>query len=99
MRQYARAYERLDANAARAVWPTVDVRALSRAFDGLASQEVTFAGCDVSLTGADARATCHGTTTYVPRVGSKDPRTLQRNWVFRLRKTEGTWSIAQAETR
>ena len=40
--QYRNAYQRLDAEAARAVWPSVDVRALSRAFDSLESQQLEF---------------------------------------------------------
>ena len=96
---YARAYEQLDANAARAVWPGVDVRALTRAFNGLESQAVRFNGCEVSIAGAEARALCHGTTTYVPKIGSKDPRRLQHDWVFRLTKIGDAWKIRQSEIR
>jgi len=47
--RYRDAYERLDAAAARAVWPGVDEAALTRAFDGLTSQRIEFERCDIWL--------------------------------------------------
>lgn len=99
LQRYARAYEQLDAKAAKAVWPNVDERALSRAFDGLQSQHIAFDRCELSVKGVDARATCQGTATYIPKIGSKDPRTLRRQWAFALNRAEGDWLIAEAETR
>ena len=46
---------------AHAVWPAVNQAALARAFDGLASQAITFDQCDVQVRGAVASATCRGT--------------------------------------
>jgi hypothetical protein len=93
------AYERLDASAAKAVWPTVDVRALSRAFDGLLSQEITFDRCDLRVSGTSARASCHGSGTFVPKVGSRDPRIVKREWAFQLQKIDDTWTIENTEIR
>jgi hypothetical protein len=95
LQRYALAYEQLDANAAKVVWPTVDVRALSRAFEGLESQDLTFSGCELSIGGAKAQAICHGTATYVPKIGSKDPRTVRRDWIFTLNKLEKGWTISE----
>jgi hypothetical protein len=99
LQRYALAYRHLDANAAKVVWPSVDVRALTRAFGGLESQDLTFSGCELRIGGAEAQAICHGSATYVPKIGSKEPRTLRRDWVFKLRELETGWTIAQSETR
>jgi len=99
LRQYQNAYDHLDAAGAKAIWPTVDVGALSRAFDGLSSQDVTFDRCDLSVAGASARAVCEGRATYVRKIGRKDPHTEPRQWIFELRKTDSSWMIAQSETR
>jgi hypothetical protein len=99
LQRYALAYGQLDAHAAQVVWPTVDVRALTRAFESLESQEFAFSGCELSISGAEAQAACHGKATYVPKIGIKAPRTARRDWVFQLKKLEAGWTIAQAETR
>lgn len=99
LHRYADAYARLDATAARAVWPTVDQRALARAFDGLESQGLTFDHCDVAVAGAAATAICRGRARYVPKVGSREPLVERRQWTFRLRKAESGWEIVQAEAR
>jgi hypothetical protein len=99
LRRYQTAYDHLDAVGAKEIWPTVDVRALARAFDGLRSQDVVFDRCDLSVAGASARAVCSGRATYVRKIGSKDPQTEPRQWVFQLQKTDSSWTISQAETR
>ena len=98
--RYGAAYSRLDAGAARAVWPSVDSRALARAFDTLQSQSVVFDRCDVDVQGRVAQATCHGSSTYVPRMGERSPRTESRQWTFKLEKhDDARWQIRSAETR
>lgn len=100
LRQYASAYRRLDAAAARAVWPSLDARALARAFDGLQSQQLVFDKCDVAITGAKAQAACRGSATYVPRVGDRSPRTNARQWSFQLERVDGEhWRIQSASMR
>lgn len=91
---YARAFERLDARAARAVWPTVDERALGRAFNEIESQDINFAGpCDVDVQGARATASCRGTARYVVKVGNREPRTEPRTWDIRLSRSGDEWFI------
>jgi hypothetical protein len=98
--RYSAAYSTLDAIAAKEIWPAVDARALSRAFDGLQSQEVRFDRCDLTVAGSDAKAICHGIASYVPKVGSRTPRSLSHYWVFALKRAASdTWTIAQAEVR
>jgi hypothetical protein len=89
------AYSRLDAGAAREVWPSVDVDALTRAFDGLEWQELRFDHCDVTVDGARARAACTGEALYVPRVGSAGS-SAARAWTFELRRRGERWMIASA---
>lgn len=95
--QYGAAYARLDASAARVVWPSVDVRALGRAFSDLRSQQITFDRCDIAIDGQRGLAACQGATTYVPRVGTPTRRTEPREWTFRLEKgRDDAWRIAAA---
>jgi hypothetical protein len=89
------AYSRLDAGAAREVWPSVDVDALAHAFDGLQSQELRFDHCDVTVAGGRARAACSGEAFYVPRVGSR-ATTPARAWSFELTRIRERWLIASA---
>jgi hypothetical protein len=96
--RYEAAYTGLDAAAARAVWPAVDERALARAFNNLESQRISLDQCDVSVTGASARAQCQGSASWVPKVGGGG-RTEARQWTFDLRQGGGGWQIVRAEAR
>lgn len=99
--RYRQAFSALDANAARRVWPTVNERTLSRAFDRLEEQQISFEGCmiDVNNNNERAEARCNGTARYVPRVGSRTPRVDQREWRFSLVKTQDEWLIGAVEAR
>jgi len=96
LQRYRTAYEGLDAPSAQAVYPAVNEAALARAFDGLASQTLTFDSCEVQMRGDAANATCRGTARYVPKVGSRDPRTESRRWTFTLRRAGTDWKIENA---
>lgn len=97
--RYRNAYQSLDAQAARAVWPTVDVRALARAFESLTSQELAFDACQFDIAGEAATAECRGSATYTPKVGSRAPKLEARQWTFHLRKVDEGWKIQSAQTR
>ena len=90
------AYSALDATAAREVWPSVDARALARAFQDLKSQELRFDRCDLTVNGGSAQAACSGQAVYVPRVGNQSPRATPREWTFELKKLDQRWTIASA---
>jgi hypothetical protein len=96
--RYEAAYTDLDASAARAVWPSVDQRALARAFEGLAAQRIALNDCDVLVTGSTARATCSGAATWTAKVGGVQ-RSEARRWAFELKNEAGSWQIVRAETR
>jgi hypothetical protein len=96
LQRYRAAYQELDAQSAQAVWPAVNEAALARAFNGLESQSLTFDACDVRVNGAAASATCRGSARYVPKVGSREPRTEPRTWNFTLKKSGADWKIDTA---
>lgn len=98
LRRYETAYSNLDADAASVVWPGVNRGALARAFDGLASQQVSLGSCDVTVNGPAARATCSGSATWQPKVGG-GVRTEARRWNFDLRKNGEAWRIERAVAR
>src|SRR4029077_19573843 len=89
LQRYRRAYGRLNVQSAQAVYPTVNRVALARAFDGLESHSLTFDACDVEISGVLAKAICHGTAHYVPKIGSRYPRSEPLVWSFELRKSDG----------
>ena len=96
--RYRAAYSALDVGAVRAVWPKVNARALGRAFDQLATQQIDFAGCDISIAGERASAGCSGNAEFVTKVGSRTPRLETRTWSFELRKTGSQWTIEAVES-
>jgi hypothetical protein len=96
LQKYRWAYQELDAASAHDIWPGVDQAALARAFDGLASQALTFQDCAVEIAGPAATANCSGTMQYVPKVGSRVPRVEPRRWNFSLRKRDAGWQIEDA---
>jgi hypothetical protein len=96
--RFAEAYSSLSASAARQVWPSVDARSLSRAFDGLESQQVLLGNCSVKVAASTARAECSGSATWAPKVrGGR--RTEARRWEFDLARTNGAWLILRARAR
>jgi hypothetical protein len=97
--RYRRALSGLDAGAARAVWPSVDERALGRAFAQLQEQELQFDKCEIAVAGAAATAHCGGHARYVPRIGGRAPRTDVRQWTFNLRKVSDEWVIDAVDAR
>ena len=96
--RYESAYSRLDVNAAGAVWPALDRKALARAFDGLASQAVSLGSCEVRIVGESAIADCAGSATWPPRVGGRSPRQA-RQWQCQLRNADAGWQIVSATVR
>ncbi|MGE5816200.1 MAG: hypothetical protein ACM36C_17050, partial [Acidobacteriota bacterium] len=98
LERYRSAYQRLDAAAARAVWPAVDASALSRAFSSLSSQQLSFEGCSVNVAGQTADATCNGESRVVPKIGGGS-ETARRTWSFKLRQAGSGWLIERATVK
>lgn len=99
LQQYAAAYERLDAEAAKEVYPSVNDTALRRAFSNLEAQRVTLGACGITISGSDANARCKGEAAYLPRVGPRTLRTATREWTFDLAKADDGWHIVRATVR
>jgi hypothetical protein len=97
--RYRSAFNDLDPAAAQTVWPSVNTRALEKAFDSLAEQGIEFNDCRITVTGVRAIAACAGSTRYVTKVGNRQPRTEPRRWTFNLRKADRQWLIDAVEAR
>jgi hypothetical protein len=97
--RYRKAFSALDAGAAHQVWPTVNERTLQRAFARLEQQEVSFEGCRIAADLERAEATCVGTASYVPRVGSRTLRIDRRQWRFSLVKVRDEWLIGAVDAQ
>ena len=97
--RYRTAFGELDAQAAIAVWPTVDAKMLERAFDQLEQQQLEFDNCDIAVSGVRATASCSGKAGYVPKIGAKTQRTQARQWRFNLRKANDAWLIEKVDSR
>ena len=99
LNRYQQAFSSLDANAAHAVWPSVDVKALVKAFDQLEEQTFELEGCNISVTGASADADCAGNARYIRKVGNRALRVEPRHWHFRLRQAGDQWVIDGVDAR
>jgi hypothetical protein len=96
LREYTRAFERMDVQAAKAVWPSLDDRALQHAYEQLDGQRLHLASCGVSISGVDANARCRGNATYRPKIGSRVVHVTEREWTFNLSRGEDGWQIVNA---
>lgn len=90
---YEQAYDRLDAPGAAAVWPSVDARALSRAFARLQEQDLNFGNCTFSVSASDAAARCAGVLRYARRIGDTAPKIEQHVWTIEFARAGETWQI------
>jgi serine/threonine-protein kinase len=91
---YANAYERLDAAAVAALWPTIGAerqRGLTQAFANYKWLEMDLEGCAIALAGESATADCRMRQTYELKVGKAEPRDAAVR--FKLRRTGGAWKI------
>jgi hypothetical protein len=99
LNRYQDAFSTLDAGAVHAVWPSVDVRALAKAFDQLEDQTFELEGCNISVAGAQAEADCAGNARYTRKVGNRALRVEPRRWHFKLRQTNNQWVIDAVDAR
>jgi hypothetical protein len=93
LRGYTQAYEALDVKATAAVWPSVDRRALARAFSTLKSQQLELDDCKVTIADTNATTRCRGVVEYVRKIGGGEPRTGHQDLVFKMRKLGSDWYI------
>ena len=96
--RYRNAFNTLNAGAAAEVWPSVDKRTLTRAFEQLKEQRVAFDGCQTNIKETRAEAVCTGLTRYVPRIGGR-LQVDRRQWTFNLMKVRDEWVIQSVEAK
>ncbi|MEO5818906.1 MAG: hypothetical protein ABIT71_00250 [Vicinamibacteraceae bacterium] len=93
LQRYEDAYDRRDVGTAAALWPSLDRRALSRAFAGLDRQDVHFDRCDIDADEARGSAVCVGTVRYVPSIGRAVEKEDRITWTFDLARSGVDWQI------
>lgn len=93
LKQYETAYDKLDVAAAANVWPSLDRRALTRAFATLRAQTVTIQDCDIRVDGPSASARCHGVIEFVPKIGGTSPSRTPTEWLFVMNRDQNDWKI------
>jgi hypothetical protein len=91
--RYEQAYDQLDARAAAAIWPSVDSRALARAFARLRLQDLEFGECTFAVSEHDATAHCTGVLHYARRIGDTAPRTERHMWTINFARAGEVWRI------
>jgi hypothetical protein len=96
---YTGAFSRLDVDATRAVWPSVDGKALERAYGQLSSQRLTLQSCGITISGSTANARCRGSATYTPRIGRRSVEIAAGEWTFDLSKKDTAWHIVNTFVR
>jgi hypothetical protein len=99
LNRYQEAFSALDATAAHAVWPNVDVKALAKAFDQLEEQTFDLEGCNITVAGTKAEADCGGNARYIRKIGNRALRVEPRRWHFTLRQTNDQWVIDAVNAR
>ncbi len=75
------------------------MKGLSKAFEQLQAQTFTFNSCGIDITGEQAVATCTGTASFTPKVGSRTPRVEPRRWIFRMARASDRGVILSVDSR
>jgi hypothetical protein len=97
LERYRRAYERLDAEALKIIWPSVDERTLAQSFAVLDSQSMRFDTCRIDIDNARGVATCDGEATSAARSGDRSIHTRTGTWTFELHKNGDDWAVDSVE--
>lgn len=90
---YTSAYTGLNADAVKAVYPSVNDAALRRAFRSLRSQRVELRGMSVAIAGDGASVSGTWVSSAVGQVGDSTPQRDERPVIFTLTKRNGSWVI------
>jgi hypothetical protein len=97
--KYEQAYDRLDADAATSIWPSVDSRALSRAFARLAHQDLELGSCSFAISEIAATAQCSGHLRYAQRVGDTTAKYGRHEWTIQFARVGEVWQIVRVSAR
>ena len=96
--RFAAAYNRMDAGATQAVWPSADRQALVTTFTALREQRLTLSGCRGTMQDDTATVMCRGALRYRPRVGNHDTRTVEGTWRFTMLRRTDDWVVDNVES-
>jgi hypothetical protein len=99
LQRYEQAYDHRDVQTAATLWPSLDQRALTRAFASLDRQDVSFDRCDIDASEERGSAVCVGTVRYVPSVGRGVEKEGRITWTFDLTRSGEDWRIAKLSAR
>ena len=99
LNRYQQAFSAMDVGAAAEVWPSVDVKALAKAFDQLEEQRFDLQACNITVAGVRAEAECGGNARYIRKVGGRALRVEPRHWRFTLRQANDNWVIDAVDAR
>jgi ketosteroid isomerase-like protein len=98
LRDYEAAYRNRDAAAVVKVMPSAKGADLARSFSQLKAYDMEILDASIAVTGDTAIVTCMRRVSIDPRVGSR-PAPRQIPTVFRLKHSNGVWSIESVEER
>lgn len=90
---YTSAYTGLNADAVKALFPSVNDGALRRAFRSLRSQRVELRSMSVAIAGDGASVSGTWVSSAVGQVGDSTPQRDERPVIFTLAKRNGSWVI------
>jgi hypothetical protein len=99
LQKYEDAYDHRDVRSAAVLWPSLDTRALTRAFAGLDRQDVSFDRCDIDAGAERGSAVCEGTVRYVTSVGRGVEKEARVIWTFDLTRSGQDWRITRLSAR
>ena len=99
LERYRLAFSSLNTGSVRAVWPGVDVRALTREFAGIKRQTLALDNCRIDVQGVQAEAVCAGRVSLVTKSGDHGPAIQSRRWTFTLVSQADTWKILTVDTQ
>jgi hypothetical protein len=99
LQKYEDAYDHRDVRSAAVLWPSLDTRALTRAFAGLNRQDVSFDRCEIDAGAERGSAVCEGTVRYVPSVGRGVEKEARITWTFDVTRSGQDWRITRLSAR
>ncbi len=94
IQRLAAAHTALDINAVKAVWPSLGgsrLQAIENSFQGARSIVMSLDGCNITVNGERATASCKMRQAYRPKRGTR--QSIERDVTIRLRKTGSSWVV------
>jgi ketosteroid isomerase-like protein len=98
LREYEAAYGRRDAEAVVRLMPSAKTADLASSFSQVRSYQMEILNPLITVTGDTAVVTGTRRVSIEPRVGSRPPARLIPS-VFRMKRTEGVWTIESVEEK